>query len=104
MGPAQHNNHSEHHAHMNHGGASPPHGHAEHDHHKMMIEDFKKRFWISLVVTIPVLILSEMIQLFFRFHLSLAINEFKYSNSSDKRSTFKKKNSLKSGKEILNIG
>ncbi|MBS4538245.1 copper-translocating P-type ATPase [Clostridium sp. D2Q-11] len=33
-----------------------------HDHHKMMIEDFKKRFYISLIVTIPILILSPMIQ------------------------------------------
>jgi Cu2+-exporting ATPase len=29
-----------------------------------MIEDFRKRFWISLVVTIPILILSPMIQHF----------------------------------------
>lgn len=39
--------------------------HAEHDHHghhKMMIEDFKKRFWISLILTLPVLLLSPMIQ------------------------------------------
>lgn len=33
-----------------------------HDHHKMMIEDFKRRFFISLVVTVPILILSTMIQ------------------------------------------
>lgn len=33
-----------------------------HDHHKMMIEDFKRRFFISLVVTVPILILSPMIQ------------------------------------------
>jgi Cu2+-exporting ATPase len=30
-----------------------------------MIEDFRKRFWISLVVTVPILILSPMIQHFF---------------------------------------
>ena len=33
-----------------------------HDHHAHMIEDFKKRFWVSLVLTIPVLLLSPMIQ------------------------------------------
>ena len=32
------------------------------DHHRMMIEDFKRRFWISLVLTIPILALSPMIQ------------------------------------------
>lgn len=33
-----------------------------HDHHRMMIADFKKRFWVSLVLTVPILILSPMIQ------------------------------------------
>ncbi|MCB0632960.1 MAG: HAD family hydrolase [Saprospiraceae bacterium] len=28
----------------------------------MMIADFKKRFWISLVVTVPILLLSPLIQ------------------------------------------
>ncbi|MEZ4884348.1 MAG: copper-translocating P-type ATPase [Chitinophagales bacterium] len=38
-------------------------GHEEHhDHHRMMIEDFKKRFWVSLILSIPVVILSPMIQ------------------------------------------
>lgn len=32
------------------------------DHHRMMIEDFKRRFWISLVLTIPILALAPMIQ------------------------------------------
>lgn len=35
-----------------------------HDHHAHMVEDFRKRFWISLVLTIPILILSPMIQEF----------------------------------------
>jgi P-type Cu2+ transporter len=35
-----------------------------HDHHKMMIADFKKRFWVSLILSIPVLVLSPMIQEF----------------------------------------
>jgi len=33
-----------------------------HDHHKMMMHDFKKRFIISSIVTIPILILSPLIQ------------------------------------------
>ena len=44
-----------------------PMGAEGHDHHKMMIADFKKRFWISMVITVPVLLLSEMIQTFFGF-------------------------------------
>src|SRR5690625_3016481 len=42
--------------------------HANHDdmddccHHRMMIGDFIRRFWISLVLTIPILALSPMIQ------------------------------------------
>ena len=45
-----------HHNHEHHGE------HNHHNHHKMMIEDFKKRFWIALILTIPVLLLSPMIQ------------------------------------------
>jgi len=36
--------------------------HEHHDHHKMMIEDFKRRFYISLIVTIPIIFLSPMVQ------------------------------------------
>lgn len=35
-----------------------------HDHHAMMVEDFKRRFFISLVITVPILLLSPMIQMF----------------------------------------
>ena len=51
--------------HKNHNGHSAHNGHGEHnhhDHHRMMIEDFKKRFWVSLILTLPVLLLSPMIQ------------------------------------------
>ncbi|MFV0465246.1 MAG: copper-translocating P-type ATPase [Lachnospiraceae bacterium] len=34
------------------------------DHHAMMVEDFKKRFFISLIATVPVLFLSPMMQSF----------------------------------------
>ncbi len=40
--------------------------HKDHSsHHAHMVKDFKKRFWVSIVVTIPVLILSPLIQSFF---------------------------------------
>ncbi|MCH7771224.1 MAG: heavy metal translocating P-type ATPase, partial [Bacteroidetes bacterium] len=38
-------------------------GHGHHD-HSQMIEDYKRRFWISLALTIPILLLSPMIQKF----------------------------------------
>lgn len=44
-----------------------------HDHHSAhsgMIDDFKKRFYVTLIITIPVMILSPMIQLWFHFNLS----------------------------------
>ncbi|MDW7677912.1 MAG: copper-translocating P-type ATPase [Bacillota bacterium] len=45
--------------------------HDHHDHHAMMVEDFKKRFFVSLVLMVPILLLSPMIQMFmgvdFRF-------------------------------------
>ena len=37
------------------------------DHHLKMIQDFKKRFWISLVLTAPILFFSPMIQSFFSY-------------------------------------
>jgi len=33
-----------------------------HSHHAMMVADYRKRFWVSVVLTIPVLILSPMLQ------------------------------------------
>lgn len=55
------------------GGHSPGKGgvdHGEGDHHAHMLQDFKKRFFISLAITVPVLILSPMIQTFFGFDLT----------------------------------
>ena len=46
------------------------HQHGHHDHHAMMIDDFKKRFWISLVLTVPILALSHMIQQLLGFELT----------------------------------
>jgi Cu2+-exporting ATPase len=55
----EHKHHENHDHHHNH-GKDKHHNHQ--DHHRMMIEDFKKRFWVSLILTIPVLLLSPMIQ------------------------------------------
>jgi Cu2+-exporting ATPase len=52
-----------------HHNMNPPMGHEGHDHHAMMINDFKKRFWISLILTVPVLLLSEMIQHWLKFEI-----------------------------------
>jgi len=37
-------------------------GHDHTGHHAHMVADFRRRFWISLIITIPVLILSPMVQ------------------------------------------
>jgi len=66
----QHHNHENHsgqkaemdHSKKGHSGHNPAHGEHGHDHHKMMIEDFKRRFWVSTILTIPILLLSPMIQ------------------------------------------
>ncbi len=51
----------EEHKHSHH--SNPPMGVMHHDHHKMMIDDFKKRFYVTLIITIPVMLLSPMIPL-----------------------------------------
>ena len=48
--------------HKGHSGQPTQKDQPHHDHHAMMITDFKKRFWTSLVITIPILMLSPMIQ------------------------------------------
>ncbi len=57
-----------HHDHTHHAGHHPHEGHPpgkeapHHDHHAHMIADFKRRFLVSLLVTIPILLLSPMLQ------------------------------------------
>jgi Cu2+-exporting ATPase len=52
-GEGAHKKHEHRHKHEAHGGG---------DHHAHMLQDFKKRFWISLLLTIPILLLSPLIQ------------------------------------------
>lgn len=79
----QHSNnsqeHQEHEELMHH----DPEGHPEHkepmehmhhdhaDHHQQMVLDFKKRFIISALVTIPILLLSPLIQQLFNFKFGI---------------------------------
>jgi Cu2+-exporting ATPase len=59
----------EHKEHMDHG--SMDHEHMEHQgHHGSMVKDFQRRFIVSIILTIPVLILSPMIQEFLGFSLT----------------------------------
>ena len=62
--------------HAGHMGHNPGHGEMGHDHHRMMIEDFKKRFWVSLVLTVPILAFSPMIQGFFGYEWLLPGNPY----------------------------
>ena len=52
------------------------HHHHHHHHHADMVSDFKVRFWISLVVTIPVLALSPLIQSFFGYSLVFPADKY----------------------------
>jgi len=44
--------------------AKPSMGHGGHNHHAMMIADFRKRFYVVLILTVPIMLLSTMIQQF----------------------------------------
>ena len=55
-------NWSEAEAQLQHAGTDHRDHHAHHDHHAHMAADFRKRFWISLVLTLPILVLSPMLQ------------------------------------------
>ncbi|QQK76148.1 copper-translocating P-type ATPase [Salicibibacter cibarius] len=61
-----HHDHHEHHAHDHHGDHSG-HGHHGHGDHGDMMADFKKRFFVTVILAIPIIILSDMIQLFFNY-------------------------------------
>jgi Cu2+-exporting ATPase len=52
-------NNTLHHDHMEH-----HHMGGHHEHHLHMVKDFRKRFWVSAILTIPILLLSPMIQEF----------------------------------------
>ena len=51
--------------HSQHKGAST-------EHHRMMLRDFRRRFWIALGLSLPVLLLSPMIQSFLGYSLTFS--------------------------------
>ena len=57
-------------------GANPSMGHAGHDHHAMMIADFRKRFYVVLILTIPIMLLSTMIQHWLGVHWQFAGSQY----------------------------
>lgn len=52
--------------------------HKHHEHHEHMIADYKKRFFVSLALTIPILLLSPLIQNFLGLSETLAFQGDKY--------------------------
>ncbi len=46
------------------------HGHSHYDHHAMMVADFRRRFWICLALTVPIVLLSPMIQAWVGFSVT----------------------------------
>jgi Cu2+-exporting ATPase len=59
------------------------HGHGQHDragngHHAHMVADFRRRFWISLGLTVPVLALAPLIQRFLGIGGALAFRGDSY--------------------------
>lgn len=45
-----------------------------HDHHAHMAADFRKRFWISLALTLPILVLSPMLQKMVGLHDAISFS------------------------------
>jgi len=60
------------HEEMKHEGHEAAGGKEHGNHHTHMLEDFRKRFIVSLVLTFPVLLLSPTIQDFFNFELHVS--------------------------------
>ena len=54
--------HSEHKTGENHNGHNGDHDGGHQDHHAHMVADFRRRFWISLVLSIPIVLLAPLIQ------------------------------------------
>ncbi len=55
----EHSGHEEHTSHELHNGHDDHAGHVDHGGHEQM---FRKRFWVSLILTIPVLLFSQSVQ------------------------------------------
>ena len=62
------------HDHHSHVKAHQSMGHSGHDHNKMIV-DFRNRFFVVLVLTIPILLLSEMIQRWMGIHWPFPVRD-----------------------------
>ena len=80
----EHPSHMEEHEHMEHGDQNQQNkygskdmrtGHT--DHHAMMVKDFRKRFFVSVIITIPVLLLSPVIQEFLFAVFGITVPSFR---------------------------
>ncbi|MCB0791220.1 MAG: cadmium-translocating P-type ATPase [Flavobacteriales bacterium] len=86
----EHKGHMNEHAHDHRDEKRPTnsteHHDGHHDHHRMMIAEFRRRFWIATVLSVPVLVLSPMIQQLLgyaldppgRMYILLALSTFIY--------------------------
>ncbi len=50
--------------------------HSTHDHHRHMMEDFKRRFYVSAILTVPILLLSPLIQSVLRISIAFPGDKF----------------------------
>ncbi len=72
---APHNSHKHEHMHHNHDTHDQHKKHKGHgSHHAHMVADFRRRFWISIIFTLPILILSPMIQKFLGLHQAISFS------------------------------
>jgi Cu2+-exporting ATPase len=62
----KHSGHEEHAGHEQHSGHDGHTGHVDHGGHEQM---FRKRFWVSLILTIPVLLFSQSVQNWLGFRM-----------------------------------
>ena len=73
---ASENPHRMHRDDIGQGGDAQGHGHGTsaggHVHHAMMLRDFKRRFILSLLLTVPILVLSPVIQGFLGLNLQFS--------------------------------
>ncbi len=75
---SDHAHHRDADAHAHHGSNHDHSGHQGGHDHGAMIADFRRRFWVSLVLTVPILLLSPMIQGFLGLEAALAFPGDRY--------------------------
>ena len=62
MKRTEHSNHRVHENHQASGDSHTSKGGGHHNHHEHMVRDFKRRFFVSVIITIPILLLSPAVQ------------------------------------------